>query len=74
MDAAIAAHVADECDGATLTGYVLQTQSTTLDMLSDGLTGYLRCVADGQGFTTSLGLARYVGLALDAGIGNEEWE
>lgn len=60
LDAAIAAHVADECDGEMVTGWVLQTCGTRADYVDESRTGYLRVVADGQVFTTSLGLATYL--------------
>ncbi len=66
LDAAIAAHIADECDGGTLTGYVIQAQYQDISMMDENLTGYLRIVAEGQGFTTSLGLARHLAVRLDA--------
>ena len=60
LDAALAAHVADECDGGILTGYITQAQYTDMDLMEDGSTGYLRVQADNQIFTTSLGLTAYL--------------
>lgn len=65
LDAAIAAHVADECDGAIITGYVLQSQYTDMDMLEDGYTGYVREIMTSQPFTTTLGLAHYLSRQVD---------
>lgn len=36
LDQAIAAHVADEYDGDMVTGWVLVTETTTIDMLDSG--------------------------------------
>ena len=36
LDAAIAAHVADECDGDMVTDWVVVTETTTIDMLDSG--------------------------------------
>lgn len=36
LDAAIAAHVADEYDGDMVTGWVVVTETTTIDMLDSG--------------------------------------
>lgn len=72
LDAALAAHVADECEGGTLTGYVIQAQYQDIDMMADNLTGYLRIVANGQGFTTTLGLARHLMVRLDAAAVDDE--
>lgn len=36
LDHAIAAHVADEYDGDMVTGWVLVTETTTIDMLDSG--------------------------------------
>lgn len=66
LDAAIAAHVADECEGGTITGYVIQAQYQDVEMMTDNLTGYIRVIADGQGFTTTLGLAHHLALRLNA--------
>ncbi len=72
LDAAITAHLADEVDGAIVTGYVGLVQYATADMMNDDLTGYQRLIAEGQGFTTSLGLARYLSLRFDAATVNDE--
>lgn len=66
LDAAIAAHLADEVDGAIVTGYVGMVQYATAEMMGEDLTGYQRLTAEGQGFTTSLGLSRYLALRFDA--------
>ena len=60
LDAEIAAHLEHEADGAILTGYVLQTRHSGVDIIEGGLTGSLRIVAEGQSFTTSLGLVHYM--------------
>lgn len=67
LDDAIAAHFADEHDGAMLTGYVLQAQGKGFtDDDDDAKTRYLRAVAEGQSFTVTLGLVEWVRLMVHA--------
>ncbi|UOR02084.1 hypothetical protein MUN77_01750 [Leucobacter allii] len=68
LDEALAAHVADECEGAIVTGYVLQVQYTDMDLINDQMTGYLRIVGENQNFTTTLGLAHYMSGQLNASM------
>ena len=72
LDAALAAHVADECDGGLVTGYVCQAQFATVEMMDDETTGYLRIIADGQNLTTTIGLVHYAQRRLDACIVDDE--
>lgn len=72
MDAAIAAHIADECEGGILTGYVLQTQYQDIDMMTNGETGFYRIEGERQSFTTTLGLARYTHVRLNKMIAADE--
>ena len=68
LDAAMAAHVADEsdeADGAILTGYVCQTQFTSMSLIDEEMTGYQRIIQEGQNLTTTLGLMHYGQRALD---------
>ena len=68
LDEAVAAHVADEsdeADGAILTGYVCQTQFTSMSLMDEELTGYQRIIQDGQNLTTTLGLMHYGQRMLD---------
>jgi hypothetical protein len=57
LDAALAAHIADEGDGALVSGYVLQAAYFNGDTIEHGTTGYMREFADNQAFHTGLGLA-----------------
>jgi hypothetical protein len=57
MDAAIAAHIADEADGALITGYVLHAAYFNTDTDTRGSTGYYHDCAEGQGYHIGLGLA-----------------
>ncbi len=67
LDDAIAAHFADEHDGAILTGYVLQAQGKGFtDEDDDDKTRYLRATADGQSFTILLGLVEWLRLMVRA--------
>lgn len=72
LDAAIAAHLEEEEPGSIVTGYVALAQYTSADMMNEDLTGYQRFTAEGQSFTTSLGLARYLSLRLEAAAVNDE--
>lgn len=72
LDAALAAHISDECDGGILTGYVLQTQYQDIDMMNNGDTGLLRIVAEHQSFIATVGLARYMNTRLDTMIAADE--
>lgn len=65
LDEAIAAHFADEQDGALVTGYVLQVQGqgfTEVD--DDSTTRFLRAIAENQGVVVSLGLVDWLRLHL----------
>jgi hypothetical protein len=57
LDAALAAHIADECDGALVSGYVLQAAYFNGDTIQHGTTGYMREFADNQAFHVGYGLA-----------------
>ncbi|WP_065962381.1 hypothetical protein [Curtobacterium sp. UCD-KPL2560] len=65
LDEAVAAHFADEQDGAILTGYVLQAkgQGFTEDDDSNQVR-LLREFANNQDYITSLGLVDWLRLAL----------
>jgi len=68
LDAAMAAHVADESDesdGAILTGYVCQTSFTSMSLLDEEMTGYQRLTMEGQNLTTTIGLMHYGQRMLD---------
>lgn len=71
LDEALAAHVADECEGI-LTGYVIQTQYQDVEMMDNGDTGLLRIVAQHQSFINTLGLARYLNTRLDNMVAADE--
>ena len=57
LDAALAAHVADECDGALISGYVLKAAYFNGTTIEHGTTGYIREFAEGQAFHVGYGLA-----------------
>ena len=59
LDAALAEHVEDETKGGVVSGYFCQAQYTSLELLDEGMTGYLRLTPEGQNLTTTLGLAFY---------------
>ena len=68
LDAAMAAHVADEseeAEGVILTGYVCQTQFTSMSLIDEEMTGYQRIIQEGQNLTTTLGLMHYGQRMLD---------
>ena len=65
LDAAIASHIADECNGALLTSYVCQTEFTSMELIDEEMTGYQRMIAEGQTLTTTLGLMHYGQRMLD---------
>lgn len=60
LDAAIAAHVADECAGALVSGYVLQAAYFSTTTIDHGTTGYVREFAEDQAWHTGYGLANYL--------------
>lgn len=57
LDAALAAHIADECEGGIITGYVPQAAYFSENTLDHGTTGYLREFADNQAYHIGYGLA-----------------
>ena len=65
LDAAIADHIAEECDGALLTGYVCQTEFTSMKLLDEDFSGFQRLIASGQTLTTTIGLMHYGQRMLD---------
>ena len=65
LDEAIAAHFADEHDGALVTGYVVQMMGKGFTLSDDDeKTRMLRAIAEQQGIITTLGLADYMRLHL----------
>ena len=65
LDSAIAAHVAAECRGSMVTGYVIQTQFTSIELIDEEKTGYQRITAEDQSLTTTIGLMHYGQRMLD---------
>lgn len=57
LDDAIAAHVADEADGALITGYVLHAAYINPDLDGREATGYYAEYATSQPYHVGLGLA-----------------
>lgn len=66
LDAALAAHIADECDGSLTTGYVLYASHLNAELDSRDATGYYAEYAEGQPFHVGLGLARMMADRFDA--------
>lgn len=58
LDAAIAAHIADECDEPTIvTGYVLHAAHLSTENIDRGSTGYFAEYGEQQAYHVCLGLA-----------------
>lgn len=57
LDAAIAAHISDEVDGAIITGYILHAAYLNVDTDERGTTGYFAEFAENQPFHVGYGLA-----------------
>jgi hypothetical protein len=75
LDAAIAAHFADEQDGAIVTGYALQVQGTGFTDERDGdRVRMLRALAEGQNYITTLGLIDWMRVTAQAGIFDDDEE
>ncbi|MGK0740408.1 hypothetical protein ACSHWG_00765 [Leucobacter sp. Z1108] len=60
LDAAIAAHVADESGSSMVTGYVLCVAHQGIEDMDAGRTRYLGGFADNQAYHSALGLAGYL--------------
>jgi hypothetical protein len=60
MDEAIAAHFADEMDGALVHCYLLQIGGESMDDMTNNQWSALRATAEGQSFITTIGLCAYV--------------
>lgn len=67
LEAAIDAHFAAMCDGATSTAYVLQVVGESFDDDSHGWS-MLQESLDGQPFITTLGLLTYAQTSLTAKV------
>jgi hypothetical protein len=59
LDAALAEHIADELDGALVTGYVCQVTAMTGADFDAEQTQYLRMVPDHQSAHVTLGIIDY---------------
>lgn len=57
LDEALSAHVADECDGSIVTGYVLHASHLNTDLDSRDATGYYAEFAKGMPYHVGLGLS-----------------
>lgn len=57
LDAALAAHIDDECEGALVSGYVIQAAYFNGATIEHGTHGYMREFADNQAFHVGMGLA-----------------
>jgi hypothetical protein len=60
MDAAIAAHVADETAGDIIAGYVMQVTTTSVELMDEEKSGFIRFCAEHQTWVTTLGLTDYM--------------
>ena len=60
LDAALAAHIADECDGGIISGYVLQAAYFSTQTIEHGSTGYMREFAEDQPYHSGYGLAMHL--------------
>lgn len=56
LEAAIAAHIADECDGDHATAWVVVTDTTSLDDIETGRSSLYICAPEMQSLYTSDGL------------------
>lgn len=68
LDVAIAAHVADELEGAVTIAYVVQAAAMTSDDFDQEQTQYLRMVAEGQSAHVTLGILDYAHNRYRAGM------
>jgi hypothetical protein len=59
LEAAVAAHVADECDGAMLTGWALIASNATEADFDNNQTGYMIAAQDRQPMHSTLGLIHH---------------
>ena len=56
LEAAIAAHIADECDGDHATAWVVVTDTTSIDDIETGRSSLYICTPEMQSMYTSDGL------------------
>lgn len=71
LDAAIAAHIADEVPGSLVSGYVLQASYFNGETIEHGTHGYMREFAEDQAYHNGLGLAS---MLLDYYRNPDRWE
>lgn len=57
LDAALSAHIADEAEGALVSGYVIQAAYFNGETIEHGTHGYMREFAEGQAYHAGFGLA-----------------
>lgn len=72
LEEAIAAHLADEMDGAYLTSYMLVAKGKTTEDMDRNTTKYLVVTPDGAEYDTALGLAHYAVLSVTDGFREED--
>ena len=65
MERAIEAHLADERDGAILTGYVLSAKGRSIDNLDSNTTRYMQSFHEGAEFDAVFGLLRFAQVSLE---------
>jgi hypothetical protein len=71
LDAAIAAHAADEGAGGVVTGYALIVSTSTLEQFDDKVTEYLAEYAERQPFHVGLGLVHRHRMMLEQQEGDD---
>lgn len=71
LDEAIAAHAADEMDGAIVTGYVLQASTQTVEQFDEETHGYFVEFPHRQAHHIALGLAHMLVHHLTPGLDSE---
>lgn len=59
LDAALAAHIADETRDGMVTSYVAIAEYTRLDLIDGGYSAFVRLGSENLGITESLGLWHY---------------
>lgn len=71
LDDAIADHFATVCQGAIVTGYVLQIAGESMEDMDLNQWAALRETADGQSFVTTLGLVTYAKRSLEVSMSKQ---
>lgn len=72
MEAAIAAHIADESESCILTGYVLAAAGQNADNFDRGSTNYFYELMPGQQFHSGVGLTHMLAEYMQSGGYDDE--